>query len=65
LKHLQGKIERTVTLAVGPEAGFSDAEERLLQRAGFVPVRLGPRILRTETAALAALAALNALAGDF
>lgn len=54
-----------VVLAAGPEAGFSDEEERMLERAGFVPVRLGPRILRTETAALAALAALNALAGDF
>jgi len=54
-----------VTLAVGPEAGFSAEEERLLQRAGFVAARLGGRILRTETAALAALAALNALAGDF
>ena len=65
LRNMRGKIEHAVTLAVGPEAGFSDTEERLLQRAGFVPVRLGPRILRTETAALAALAALNALAGDF
>jgi 16S rRNA (uracil1498-N3)-methyltransferase len=37
----------------------------MLADAGFVPVRLGPRVLRTETAALAALAALNALAGDF
>jgi 16S rRNA (uracil1498-N3)-methyltransferase len=36
-----------------------------LLRAGFVAVRLGPRVLRTETAALAALAALSALAGDF
>ena len=54
-----------VALAAGPEAGFSDAEEQWLQRAGFVAVRLGPRVLRTETAALAALAALNALAGDF
>lgn len=54
-----------VTLAVGPEAGFSDEEAELLQRAGFVPARLGQRVLRTETAALAALAALNALAGDF
>src|SRR6185436_13016387 len=54
-----------VVLAAGPEAGFSDGEERFLLRAGFQPVRLGPRILRTETAALAALAALNALAGDF
>jgi len=54
-----------VVLAAGPEAGFSEAEEALLLRAGFQAVRLGPRILRTETAALAALAALNALAGDF
>jgi len=65
LKNIQRKIEHAVTLAVGPEAGFSDEEERLLERAGFVPVRLGQRILRTETAALAALAALNALAGDY
>ncbi len=65
LGELKQKIGPTVTLAVGPEAGFSDAEVRLLERAGFVPVRLGQRVLRTETAALAALAALNALAGDF
>ncbi|MEW6689790.1 MAG: 16S rRNA (uracil(1498)-N(3))-methyltransferase [Pseudomonadota bacterium] len=54
-----------VILAVGPEAGFSSEEEALLVAAGFAKVRLGPRVLRTETAALAALAALNALAGDF
>ena len=65
LKDLEQKIERAITFAAGPEAGFSAEEEQLLQRAGFIPVRLGPRILRTETAALAALAALNALAGDF
>ncbi|MNC97045.1 Ribosomal RNA small subunit methyltransferase E [compost metagenome] len=52
-------------LAVGPEAGFSESEERVLVAAGFRPVTLGPRILRTETAAPAALAALNALRGDF
>ncbi len=55
----------TIVLAVGPEAGFSETEERLLVATGFQPVTLGPRILRTETAAPAALAALNALAGDF
>ena len=38
---------------------------RLSPRAGFTPVKLGPRVLRTETAALAALAALSALRGDF
>jgi 16S rRNA (uracil1498-N3)-methyltransferase len=54
-----------LVLATGPEAGFSGEEEQWLARAGFAAVRLGPRILRTETAALAALAALNALAGDF
>lgn len=62
---LAGFVKAPVVLAAGPEAGFSDEEERLLLRAGFNPVRLGPRILRTETAALAALAALNALAGDY
>ena len=65
LRDLQHRIDRSVVIAAGPEAGFSDEEEQLLERAGFVPVRLGRRILRTETAALAALAALNALAGDF
>ena len=65
LRDLRQQIGQAVVIAAGPEAGFSDEEERLLQRAGFVPVRLGRRILRTETAALAALAALNALAGDF
>ena len=65
LREMAPQFGHAVTIAAGPEAGFSDAEERLLARAGFVPVRLGRRILRTETAALAALAALNALAGDF
>ncbi len=54
-----------LAVAAGPEGGFSPGEEALLVEAGFAPVRLGPRVLRTETAALAALAALNALAGDF
>ena len=62
---MRPRIGHAVTIAAGPEAGFSDNEEQLLARAGFVPVRLGHRILRTETAALAALAALNTLAGDF
>lgn len=53
------------TIAAGPEAGFSAEERSALERAGFVKASLGPRVLRTETAALAALAALNALRGDF
>ena len=51
-------------LAAGPEAGFTAEEEAALARAGFVPASLGPRVLRTETAAVAALAALSALRGD-
>jgi len=58
-------IERAVTIAAGPEAGFNAQEEAAFLDSGFVPARLGPRVLRTETAALAALAALGALRGDF
>ena len=58
-------VKATATVAAGPEAGFAPEEQAALERAGFVQASLGPRILRTETAALAALAALNALRGDF
>lgn len=54
-----------LTLAVGPEGGFSENEHAMLAHAGFVGVRIGPRILRTETAAVAALSALQSLHGDF
>ena len=56
--------ESHFVLAAGPEAGFTEEEEAALVEAGFVPASLGPRVLRTETAAVAALAALNALRGD-
>jgi 16S rRNA (uracil1498-N3)-methyltransferase len=59
------RIERAVTIAAGPEAGFNAQEEAAFLESGFVPAKLGPRVLRTETAALAALAALGALRGDF
>ncbi len=54
-----------VALAVGPEGGFGDQDRRLLQEAGFVAVMLGPRVLRTETAGLAAISVLQLLLGDF
>jgi 16S rRNA (uracil1498-N3)-methyltransferase len=54
-----------MTLLIGPEGGLSTGETQLAQSRGFKPVRLGPRILRTETAALAALSAIQALWGDF
>lgn len=51
-------------VAAGPEAGFTSEEEAALVSSGFAPALLGPRVLRTETAAVAALAALSALRGD-
>lgn len=56
---------RPVTVAIGPEGGFGDRDLAVLRAAGFVGVRLGPRVLRTETAGLAALAVLQSVAGDF
>ncbi|HSD73990.1 MAG TPA: 16S rRNA (uracil(1498)-N(3))-methyltransferase [Steroidobacteraceae bacterium] len=53
-----------VTLLIGPEGGLSPAERSLAMQAGFNALRLGPRVLRTETAAIAALSALQALQGD-
>jgi 16S rRNA (uracil1498-N3)-methyltransferase len=55
----------SVTLLTGPEGGFSSAEREIAKAAGFIPVRLGARILRTETASLAALSAVQMLWGDF
>jgi len=49
-----------VTICIGPEGGFTDAEVSAAVAAGFSPVSLGPRRLRTETAAIVALAALVA-----
>lgn len=54
-----------VTLLTGPEGGFTDQERSVAKAVGFVPVRLGSRILRTETAAIAALSAVQMLWGDF
>jgi 16S rRNA (uracil1498-N3)-methyltransferase len=55
---------KAVLLVVGPEGGFSAAEAALAQAHGFESVRLGPRILRAETAAIAALSLVQFLWGD-
>ncbi len=54
-----------ILLLAGPEGGFDPAERKLAHAAGFHGLRLGPRVLRTETAALAALAAMQAVWGDY
>jgi 16S rRNA (uracil1498-N3)-methyltransferase len=53
-----------VELLIGPEGGLDDHELDAATRAGFSPVRLGPRVLRTETAGIVALTVLQALWGD-
>lgn len=54
-----------VILMIGPEGGFDPLEGLAAQAAGFTEVRLGPRVLRTETAGLAAIAAMQIIWGDF
>ncbi|HKC53764.1 MAG TPA: 16S rRNA (uracil(1498)-N(3))-methyltransferase [Burkholderiales bacterium] len=62
LRHLEPPSR--VTLLVGPEGGLAPEERQRAERSGFVPVRFGPRVLRTETAPLAAIAAMQTLWGD-
>ncbi|MDD4911651.1 MAG: 16S rRNA (uracil(1498)-N(3))-methyltransferase [Sideroxydans sp.] len=61
----QPKATGSVTLLIGPEGGFTNDEALMAQHAGFVPIRLGPRVLRTETAAIAGIVAIQTLWGDF
>ncbi|HEX7769814.1 MAG TPA: RsmE family RNA methyltransferase, partial [Dokdonella sp.] len=58
------ELDMRATLVVGPEGGLSDHDLATLAQADFRGLRLGPRILRTETAGLAAIAALQAIHGD-
>jgi 16S rRNA (uracil1498-N3)-methyltransferase len=64
LKQAPAQAPQSIALLVGPEGGLDPVEIALAAQAGFAACRLGPRVLRTESAALAALAALQALAGD-
>ncbi len=61
---LSGIAPTSVAILVGPEGGFAPAEARLAKASGFLPVRIGPRILRTETAGFAVAAILQYLFGD-
>lgn len=54
-----------VHLLVGPEGGWSEGELAAAHKAGCTPIRLGPRVLRTETAGIAVISALQTLWGDF
>ncbi|HET7577319.1 MAG TPA: 16S rRNA (uracil(1498)-N(3))-methyltransferase [Sphingomicrobium sp.] len=58
-------IEGPAVILVGPEGGFTPDERAFVRGSGASPISLGPRILRAETAALAALAAYMTVAGDW
>ena len=60
-----GSAPSNIIIAVGPEGGFSDLELSELKGRGFNAIRLGPRILRTETAPVVALSLIQSLWGDF
>lgn len=55
---------QAVTLLIGPEGGFTEQEEKTAIESGAIALSMGKRVLRTETAGLAALAALNAIWGE-
>lgn len=61
----EGEAPASVALLIGPEGGLSEAEIAAAEAAGFRPWQLGPRVLRTETAPVAALAVLQWLLGDY
>lgn len=60
----QFTLADAVTIAIGPEGGFSERDLSVLKQSGFLNVTLGPRILRTETAGIAAITALQVRFGD-
>ena len=65
LVEIAAALRGPVAIAVGPEGGFDEDEFAVARRAGYQFARLGPRVLRTETAGLAALAAIQGTVGDF
>lgn len=64
LADMAAPAEHRLAIAIGPEGGWSPRDRDLLRAAGFSGLRLGPRVLRTETAGLAAIATLQSRFGD-
>ena|SRR5690606_978631 len=64
VRDLAPPVGRCVVVGIGPEGGWSPRDRDVLEAAGFEGLRLGPRILRTETAGMAAISALQAAFGD-
>ena len=64
LAHCTKPADNNITLLIGPEGGLSDTEITAAEDVGFTRIRVGPRILRAETAGIAVLAALQSMWGD-
>jgi 16S rRNA (uracil1498-N3)-methyltransferase len=64
INSLQAPGDNPLVIAIGPEGGWSPRDRASLAEAGFIGLRLGPRILRTETAGIAAIAVLQSRFGD-
>lgn len=65
LRQAELKADQPISVLIGPEGGFDHEELQSARRSGFAALTLGPRVLRTESAGVAVVAALNALIGDF
>ncbi|HEY7535185.1 MAG TPA: 16S rRNA (uracil(1498)-N(3))-methyltransferase [Thermodesulfobacteriota bacterium] len=68
IRDIINKVNKTsnkVKLFIGPEGGFTKGEVIKAKTKGFIPIGLGPRILRTETAAIVAVTVMQYLYGDF
>ena len=63
--HDQAKPQGKAVLLIGAEGGFSEPESTAALHCGYIPIRLGARMMRTETAAIAGIAVLQTLWGDF
>ena len=64
LRGIRPAENRSISILLGPEGGLDDIETAAARDAGFTPVSLGPRVLRTETAAVAGLAIVQSVFGD-
>lgn len=65
LREASLKADQPISVLIGPEGGFDHEELQSARSSGFAALTLGPRVLRTESAGVAVVAALNALIGDF
>ena len=65
VKFSEIEITDSVSIAIGPEGDFTNVEIAMLKEAGFIPVTMGSRILRAETAAISAVSAIRYGAKEF